>query len=50
MADMVAIICKDMSCAVNYCGLLKKSYAMEWEESSDCKNEYKAFTDCMAME
>jgi len=44
---MSAIICKDIGCMMNYCGLLKKSYAMEWEESSDCVDEYKTFTDCM---
>ena len=48
--DMTAIICKDFGCLVNYCGLLKKSYVTECENSSDCKNEYKNFTDCMKME
>ena len=47
---MTAIICKDFGCMVNYCGLLKKSYITEWENSSDCKNEYTQFTDCMKME
>jgi len=45
--DMAAIICKDVGCMVSYCGLLKKSYVMEWEESSDCVDEYKVFRDCM---
>ena len=48
--DMSAILCKDMGCMVNYCGLLKKSYPSEWENSSDCVDEYKNFTDCMKME
>ena len=39
--DMTAIICKDKGCIVNYCGLLKQSYPMEWEGSSDCVDEYK---------
>ena len=38
--DMTAILCKDLGCMVNYCGLLKQSYVTEWENSSDCKNEY----------
>ena len=45
--DMSAIICKDLGCLVNYCGLLQKSYPMEWENSSDCVDEYKQFGDCM---
>ena len=48
--DMSAMLCKDKGCVVNYCGLLKKSYPMEWENSSDCVDEYKQFTDCMNME
>ena len=47
---MTAIICKDFGCLVNYCGLLKKSYVTEWENSSDCKNEYAQFNECMKME
>ncbi len=47
---MAAILCKDLGCMVNYCGLLKKSYYSEWKESSDCVDEYKNFTDCMKME
>ena len=47
---MSAFLCKDMGCVVNYCGLLKKSYSMEWENSSDCVDEYKNFNDCMRME
>ena len=45
--DMTAIICKDMACIVNYCGLLKKSYPSDWENSSDCSNEYQDFMECM---
>ena len=41
--DMTAIICKDMGCLVNYCGLLKKSYPSDWEKSSDCVDEYTNF-------
>ena len=50
VADMTAILCKDLSCMVNYCGLLKQSYVTEWENSSDCVDEYKNFLDCMKME
>ena len=41
--DMAAVVCKDVGCMVNYCGLLKMSLEMEWRESSDCVDEYKVF-------
>lgn len=39
-----------LGCEVNYCGLLKKSYPMEWEGSSDCSEEIKNFNNCMVRE
>ncbi len=48
--DLAMMVCKDLGCEVNYCGLLKKSVPMEWEGSSDCSAEYKAFNDCIAQE
>ena len=48
--DMTAIICKDMGCLVNYCGLLKRSYPSDWQNSSDCVDEYNQFQDCMKQE
>ena len=50
IADMAAVVCKDVGCMVNYCSLLKMSLPMEWEESSDCVDEYKVFNDCMRDE
>lgn len=44
------IICKDLGCELNYCGLIKKSLPMEWEGSSDCTNELKQFNECMKIE
>ena len=48
--DMTAIICKDLGCLVNYCGLLKQSLESDWKNSSDCVNEYDDFTECMKQE
>ena len=48
--DMAMMVCRDIGCVVNYCGLIKKSYVTEWEGSSDCKEEIKAFNDCMTQE
>ena len=45
--DMSMLVCKDLGCAVNYCGLLKKSVPMEWEGTDDCQQEFKSFNDCM---
>ena len=50
VTDLAAIICKDFGCVVNYCGLLKKSYVTEWEDSSDCENEVSQFGNCMKQE
>ena len=48
--DVAMIICKDLGCELNYCGLIKKSVPSEWEGSSDCSSEYKLFSDCMKIE
>ncbi|CDW90958.1 UNKNOWN [Stylonychia lemnae] len=48
--DMAMMLCRDLGCEVNYCGLVKKSYPMEWEGSSDCIDEIKQFNDCMTRE
>ena len=48
--DMAMMVCRDLGCEINYCGLIKKSYVTEWEGSSDCTNEIKAFNDCMVQE
>ena len=47
---MSMFVCKDLGCAVNYCGLLKRSVAMEWEGTDNCEQEYKQFNDCMTTE
>ena len=48
--DMVMYVCKDIGCALNYCGLVKKSYPDLWEGSSDCMQEYQDFNKCMVAE
>ena len=48
--DMSMLVCKDVGCAVNYCGLLKMDYPSEWEGSSDCTSEINDFNKCMVQE
>eukprot|EP00347_Sterkiella_histriomuscorum_P006526 403352429 len=48
--DMAMMLCRDIGCEVNYCGLVKKSQPMEWEGSSDCVDEIKNFSNCMTQE
>lgn len=48
--DLAMALCKNVGCDLNYCGLIKKSIPSDWKGSSDCSNEYKAFTDCMTRE
>lgn len=48
--DLAMMVCRDLGCEINYCSLIKKSYVTEWEGSSDCMTEIKAFNDCMSME
>ena len=48
--DMAMMVCRDLGCEINYCGLIKKSYVTEWEGSSDCTQEIKAFNDCLTQE
>ena len=48
--DLTMMVCRDLGCEINYCGLIKKSYVTEWEGSSDCTREIKAFNDCMTQE
>lgn len=45
--DVVMMICRDIGCEINYCGLLKKSYESDWKNSSDCSSEIKEFNNCM---
>ena len=35
--DMSMLVCKDIGCAVNFCGLVKSDYPSLWEGSSDCQ-------------
>ena len=48
--DMAMIVCKDVGCAINYCGLLKQSLPMEWEGTEDCATELTQFNNCMVAE
>jgi len=49
-SEIAMIVCKDLGCDLNYCGLIKKSLPMEWEGSSDCSQELKIFNTCMKRE
>lgn len=48
--DLAMVLCKNVGCDLNYCGLIKKSYSSDWKGSSDWSDEYKAFTDWMTRE
>ena len=48
--DMAMMVCRDLGCEINYCGLIKKSYVTEWEGSGDCSSEIKAFNNCITQE
>ena len=48
--DIAMIVCRELGCEMNYCGLLKKSVPSEWEGSSDCSNELKNFNICLSQE
>ena len=42
--------CKNVGCALNYCGLVKMGWPSDWEGSSDCIDEQKHFNQCMTDE
>ena len=50
VADMAMYACKNVGCALNYCGLVKMGWPSDWEGSSDCIDEQKAFNKCMTDE
>ena len=47
---MAMYACKNIGCAINYCGTVKMSTPSLWEGSSDCQQEIKDFNKCMVDE
>ena len=47
---MAMYACKNIGCALNYCSLVKMGQPSDWEGSSDCMDEQKAFNKCMVDE
>ncbi len=41
--DMSMYLCKNIGCAINYCGLVKMDFKALWENSGDCSREIKLF-------
>ena len=50
MDDMAMYACKNVGCALNYCSLVKMGWPSDWEGSSDCMQEQKAFNKCIVDE
>ena len=50
VADMAMYACKNVGCALNYCGLVKMGWPSDWQGSSDCIDEQKVFNKCMVDE
>ena len=48
--DLAMYACKNVGCAINYCGLIKTGVESEWRGSSDCTEEIAAFNKCMVDE
>ena len=48
--DLAMIIWKNVGWDLNYWSLIKKSITSDWKGSSDCIDEYKAFTSWIARE